>query len=368
MFEATYGDVIKVMQKGTWQVEDLVEKCGITTVQTAIQAAERIDGLGERADWVGLLEKSYNFHDVGSKLERMGKHLQRGETVDATQIVQLATRVADGRHSLVPLSEIVPGEVPFIETGWKPLDKHLGGIPEVGLITVGGNPGVGKTGFLIKLASKFVRTYKTKKVAIFTLEMILAEFANRALEIEVSLIDEEKSRIMLCEEIVTVGELANQSARIDNLGLVGVDFADLLVRGEVTESEMAIVYKALAALAKTLKVPVILLAQLNRVYQGGIPRPKNIRYTGLAEALSWLLLMLYSPSNDFYEENDQELLPVVPNKGYIIAWKCRGGFRVHGGPGAIQLNWNGQLSWGNAPGCWFDLSKGKKNNDEDDDE
>ncbi|HKZ39469.1 MAG TPA: DnaB-like helicase C-terminal domain-containing protein, partial [Candidatus Hodarchaeales archaeon] len=179
--------------------------------------------------------------------------------------------------------------------------------------------------------------------------------------------------IKVCEKVLTVPEIIARAAKIENLGLIGIDFADLLVSGEVTEPAMAVIYKSLAAAAKQLNVPIILLSQFSRNYQGGIPRPYHIRYTSLAEALSWMIIALYSPTLDYFanekRKGDPEL-PIIPGKAYMIAWKCRGGFRVHGGPGAVQLRWDGGLSWGNTEGNWFDLTKGHKNSkaDEEDDE
>lgn len=369
-----YDQIAKLLKEGK-ELEEIIGKVGLSPVQTAMDAAKSLNGLGEKANWIALLETSYSRHDIGSKLEKYGKILQRGNEVDWSKVIELGNNLVNKKSGLVPLSSVEPGEVPFIKTGWKAIDNHLGGIPGVGVITVGGNPGVGKTSFAIKLSSRFVHKHKTKKVAVFTLEMILSEYVTRALEVDNTLTDEEKSRILVCDEVLTVNELVNKASLIDGLGLIVIDFADLLIPGEVTEPEMATIYKSLAAASKRLGVPVVLLAQLSRSYNGGLPRPFNLRYTALAEALSWMILMLYAPSRDYFADEKKKgdiELPVTPGKAYILCWKCRGGFRIHkeahDHPGAVQLNWRGEQAWSDGPGNWFSLTKGHAVDDDEDDD
>jgi hypothetical protein len=104
-----------------------------------------------------------------------------------------------------------------------------------------------------------------------------------------------------------------------------------------------------------LKIPVVLLSQLNRNYTGGLPRPIHLRYTGLAEAVSWGIWMTYNPYTEFHACDDS-ILPPLTDKGYILAWKMRGGMQRHDNkPGAICLGWNGATGW--AEDCeqtdWF---------------
>jgi hypothetical protein len=137
-----------------------------------------------------------------------------------------------------------------------------------------------------------------------------------------------------------------------------IDFADYLIRGEVTESKTAELYRILAIGSKQLKCPVVLLSQLSRSYQGGIPRPYHVRYSSLTEAFAWLNIMLYNPSFDFYEERDADVLPIKDKVAYMCVWKCRGGFRLHreDSPGAIAVPFIGARGWGNKS-KWFSLKK-----------
>ena len=377
IFMPPFDHLIKCMKDNpNWEYDTLLDHgVASNTIQTALYAADKLNGLGSAVDWSAQLEKAHERTRTAEILKKMLAKMERGQDVDYIKLIEIGTAMSGSfNDDMVPLSMIEPRVTPFISTGWKPVDKHLGGIPPVGLINVAGHPGVGKTSWLIKFASKFVRKHKKKNVAIFELEMMLGEFAARTLEIDKTITDEEKFRIKVCEKVLTVPEIIARAAKIENLGLIGIDFADLLVSGEVTEPAMAVIYKSLAAAAKQLNVPIILLSQFSRNYQGGIPRPYHIRYTSLAEALSWMIIALYSPTLDYFanekRKGDPEL-PIIPGKAYMIAWKCRGGFRVHGGPGAVQLRWDGGLSWANTEGNWFDLTKGHKKskaNEEDDED
>lgn len=367
LFIAPFDAIVKEIKTNQWSNDDIIEKIGLGPFQTAVQAAEAVNGLGDKVDWYKALERAYTKHIIGGQLEKFARRLQRGDDVDLTKVVELAGQLNKNTSVMTPLSEVNPQEVSFIKTGWLPVDHHLGGIPEVGLITVFGAPGVGKTSFGIKLASKFAKTYPNKVVAVFTLEMLQEEFAKRCLEIDNTITHEEKSRILLCDQVLNVGEVSNRAATITDLGLVVVDFADQLVMGEMTESVMSEIYKTLAVLAKRLHIPVVLLAAMSRNYTGGVPRPAMIRYTSMAEYLSWMILALYAPDRDFAKDKDRTL-PTVSGKAYICCWKSRGGFRVHKeGPGAIQLNWRGELAWSDKVGKWFTLTEGAENEDIDND-
>ena len=110
-------------------------------------------------------------------------------------------------------------------------------------------------------------------------------------------------------------------------------------------------------------VPNVILSQLSYKYNGGIPKPDYIRYTSLAKALAWMIIMPYNPASDFYEEdaNASDVLPIVEDKAYLCCWKVRGGFRKHKNdcPGAIQIAFRGDKGWGDRTSerSWYSLKK-----------
>lgn len=356
-----YDEIVKRMQEGECK-EELITKVGINPIQVALEASKSLNGLSS-ANWIEILERTAVAYDAGSKLEKFAKKLQKGEEVDWGNVQFISTRAQENiGGNFMPLSDIEAMEMPFKKTGMKAIDDHLGGFPIVGQVIVGAPPGTGKTSFLAGLGGCWVKQHPKENIAIFTLEMIAPELKMRFQEVN-KLTKEQQDRIFINDEVfLSPEDVISKASTLENLGMVGVDFADLLISGETTESAMAHIYRTFMLGAKKLGCPIVLLGQLNRNYAGGLPRPNNIRYTGLAEALGWMILMLYNPSKDWFssENNDEELLPPVSNKAYIIAWKCRGGFRKHkeDSPGAIQLGFKGSIGWHtNGAGRWFSLAK-----------
>lgn len=357
IFMPPYNDIIKELKEGNTEPELLIEKIGLSPVQACLEAEKSVNGLGS-ANWLQILEQSYLLYSTGQQLEKAGRKMAQGEEPDVTKLKYIVNQFSNGKSSRVPLSQIESMEIPFIETGWSVLDDHLGGFPQVGLIVVGGNPGVGKSSFMAKLANKFALKHTDRKVGIYSLEMVLQEVALRFREVE-KLNSEDETRIEINENPLTASEIVADASQIEDLGLVIIDFADYMCRGEITESSMGEIYRTLAIGSKMLRCPIVLLSQLNRNYSGGIPRPFHIRYTSLAEILGWMILMLYNPSNDFYDEKDKAVLPVVENAAYIIVWKVRGGFKKHpnDSPGAIMTGFKGERGWYSDKSKWFSLKK-----------
>jgi len=354
-----YNEIVKRLQQGECK-EELITKVGINPIQVALEASKSLNGLSS-ANWIEILERTAVAYDAGSKLERFAKKLQKGEEVDWGNVNFISARAQENiGGNFMALSEIEAMEMPFKKTGMKAIDEHLGGLPQVGQVIIGAPPGTGKTSLMAGLAGCWVKEHSNDKVGIFTLEMIAPELKMRFQEVQ-KLSDEQQSRIFINDEVfLSPEDVISKASTIENLGMVGVDFADLLIQGETTESTMAHIYRTFMLGAKKLGCPIVLLGQLNRNYTGGLPRPNNIRYTGLAEALGWMILMLYNPSKDWFAEEAEDLLPPVRNKAYIIAWKCRGGFRIHkeDSPGAIQIDFRGDKGWRtNHEGRWFSLAK-----------
>lgn len=360
IFFPPYGDIIKAIKAGTTEIEDLIEIIGLSPVQSALEAIKNINGLGE-ADWVKLLERTYAAYDAGQKFEKFGKRLQRGEDVDWSILRQYEQKALEGvGGDFVPLSKVVAKELPFIPSGWDAIDQHLNGLPEVGLIVVGGEPGVGKTTMLAKLAQKFAALHTDKNVAVFSIEMVLSELAMRFNEVE-RMPEDVTNRILLNDFPVSADELINKAATIDNLGLICVDFIDMMIR-ENSEAEYSKAYLTLANASKRLHCPIVVVAQLVK-YSGGLPKKKHLRYSRMAEAFPSMILMLYDPSTAWSSDEDKEEgeLPNASGRAYILCWKVRGGFRQHleDAPGAIQLSFRGDKGWGGdgKASRWFSLKK-----------
>src|SRR4030042_4747565 len=360
-----YSDIIKLIKSGIIEPEELIERVGMSPVSASLEAAKNINGTGN-LNWIKILEDTAMNYDAGAKLEKFGKRLQQGDNVDWAVIKTISHNAMNSvGGDFIPLSEIEAGDMPFKETGFTAIDKHVGGLPIVGQVIVAAQTATGKTSFMVGLASCWAKKHTEDNVVIFTLEMMKEEIARRFDEIY-KLSNKTKDRIQINDAIVTPEEVIAKASTIEHLGLVCIDFADLLIKGDTTESAMAHIYRTFIVGARQLRCPVILLSQLNRTDSGGIPTPKEIRYTGLAEALGAMILMLYNPATDWFSEEDMkdkkgnEILSIREGTAYIICWKVRAGFRVHKdeAPGAIQLQFKGDKGWRtDSEGKWFSLKK-----------
>jgi hypothetical protein len=357
IFIEPYDRIIELMQSGHKEKEDIISIVGLSPVTAAMDAANAVQN--DRVDWVSLLEKVATKCQIAAKLRQHAKKLDNGEDIDSVEVVEDLRQLDREKPYMIPLTEVETDPMPFIPSGLPFIDNHISGWPKSGLISIGAKPGDGKTTFLIKAAAGYVRYYSDKKVGVFTLEMPASEFKSRVCDLEPDLTTEQLARIVV-EDAAELGVrgVANKAAREPDLGLVCVDFADLMIPDENTESEMAKIYRVLAGLAKTLGVPVILLCQFSKEYRGGVPLPRYFRYTSLAEALSWMMLCLYNPARDYSDTNDRSLtLPQIAGESYVVAWKIRGGFRLHelDNPGAIRVKFSGKVGWGSESTSWNKL-------------
>lgn len=366
-FIAPYNVAVKFMKgKFDWTKTDVIDRIGFDPYTSALEAAGTAKAIGDDVDWYKLLEDAYLYHEVSNDLESAMKRLRRGMEVDVPALKSQIDKLSTGHGSLVRMIDVQEREMNLVPTGYAPIDHHVGGIPEAGLTTVLAPPKTGKTTLVAKIISCFAHRHKTKKVFVVTREMIESHFKKRVMEVDGVLTDDDQSRIIMNHDAKSVHIVATLSATISDLGLVVVDFADLLISGTVDPSKMEEIYRVLAMLASDLSVPVILIAQLSRNYGGGLPRPFHARWTGMAEALTWMFIVLYVPWKDNHSEKEK-LFRVNQNKSYIGFWMCRSKTNKEL-PGLIETNWTGEKGWSNNKGTWISLDKSARDKEDEEDE
>lgn len=349
-----YDQIVAGYRDGQ-EVSEIMEKVGLHPIQASLVAAQNVNG-DLPADWAKMLDRAAIKHDAHKVLELAARRLRQGEEVDTAKLLTTIHRLDDGHRTLTPLSEVEPEQAVWTPVHWPPIDKYLGGIPKAGLTIVAGPPGTGKTGLLAKITSKMARV--GKKSAIFSMEMTMGQLLLRLIEIE-NLNIQERSLILSSDDPMTPEEIystAVQYCMTEELDLIGVDFADLLLRGESRSGAMENVYRTMAQLAKVTRVPVILLAQLNENYRGGIPKVNHLRWSRLAEALGALIILIYNPEQLWADIGIDKRLEIVAGAGYLIVGKSRFGFGKQPGVFAVQVPWDGKAAWGDEVSLPFNLS------------
>jgi replicative DNA helicase len=135
-------------------------------------------------------------------------------------------------------------------TGFSGLDKVLVGMGKSDFILVGARPGMGKTSFALNIATNVAQSTK-KKVCIFSLEMSAEQLVNRMISSEAMVdsyalrsgelkpeewehIAEASTRLSGCDILIddtpgiTVSGMKGKLRRVDNLGLVVIDYLGLM--------------------------------------------------------------------------------------------------------------------------------------------
>ena len=246
-------------------------------------------------------------------------------------------------------------------TGYSSLDRTLVGLGEGDLVLVGARPGMGKTSFAMNIAANIAKSSK-KNVCVFSLEMSAEQLASRMLSSE-ALVDsyairsgelspdqykklaDAAAELSGCPILIddttglTVTRMKARLRRVKNLGLVVVDYLQLMQSERKTDSrvlEVGDISRGLKLLAKDLKVPVICCAQLSRGPESRTdkrPMLSDLRDSGAIEQDADIVLFLYR--EEYYKE---------PEEGEQSTAECIVAKNRHGATGTVKLGWIGQFT------------------------
>ena len=281
--------------------------------------------------------------------------LRKGERGDSLEhIGKTLHKVYDRLNELSMSDSAIPG----LSTGMKDLDVKINGLNNSDLFLVAARPAMGKTAFALNLCLNVAKKYN-KTVAMFSLEMSREQLAMRLMSIESfvdgqklatgKLTEEEWTKLGLASSAlsqtdirvddnpsITVAEMNAKLRRIDNLGLVIIDYLQLMTgsgyskSGENRQSVVSDISRSLKIMAKDLDVPVICLSQLSRGPEGRTdkrPMLSDLRESGAIEQDADEVLFLYR--DEYYNENTED-------KGIA---ECIVAKNRHGEVGTVKLQW-----------------------------
>ena len=235
------------------------------------------------------------------------------------------------------------GKIAGVPTGFRDLDKKLGGLHRSDLIIVAGRPSMGKTALGTNIAFNCAIKYREVKdefenikitdggkVAFFSLEMSAEQLATRILA-EQSRISGDKMRkaefskndfnkiaktsseleklnlIIDDNPVLTIPTLrarARRLKRLHNISLIIIDYLQLMSaasnkRNDGRVQEISEITRGLKSIAKELNIPIIALSQLSRqVEQREDKRPQlsDLRESGTIEQDSDVVMFIYRES------------------------------------------------------------------------
>ena len=281
-----------------------------------------------------------------------------GGLIPASQVVQ---SVYANLSELARSGKTVPG----ITTGLRDLDRRLMGLNRSDFILVASRPGMGKTSIALNMALAAAKENR-QTVAIFSLEMSREQLVQRLLSAEGrinlghlitgNLSQEEWRRAAQAAASIssvdirindnptmTVADMNAQCRRLENLGLVVIDYLQLMQAsgsgnswaGESRTQAVSDISRMIKIMAKELNVPVVCLSQLSRANeQRADKRPmlSDLRESGSIEQDADIVVGLYREG--YYNQECEN-----PNLAEAIVLKNR-----HGETGKEYLIWQGEFT------------------------
>lgn len=211
-------------------------------------------------------------------------------------------------------SAMANGGLSGISTGWGEWDKKIGGLKENNLIIIAARPAMGKSALALALMKNVM--LQQKRCQYFSLEMSNSQLGHRLISSESGVsysraidgrISEEELIKMgnsigrICNDYIEIVETsaikmteirssAYSMKALKGLDLIVIDYLQLIdsvqVKGQTRDRELGIITAGLKSLAKELRIPIVLLAQLSReVEKRSDKRPQlsDLRESGSIE-------------------------------------------------------------------------------------
>ena len=298
--------------------------------------------------------------DAGAMLEAAEQKvyaIRRGRS--AQNMVPVSMVLEDVMAHLAELTASGGKTLPGLSTGLSAVDAKINGLNKSDLLLLAARPGMGKTSMALNVALSAARE-SGKTVAIFSLEMSKEQLVTRLIaseglventrlvtgnlrESDWQRIAEAASSLSRMDiriddnPLLTVADMNAKCRRLDNLGLVVIDYLQLMTSaggkgysGENRQQAVSDISRMLKIMAKELQVPVLCLSQLSRANEkrdDKRPMLSDLRESGAIEQDADIVLFLYR--DDYYNSDSEKR-----NVAECIVAKNR-----HGETGKVERRW-----------------------------
>ena len=283
--------------------------------------------------------------------------IRRGR--NAQSMVTIGVVLQDVMERLAELTAAGGEKVPGLSTGFSAVDSKINGLNDSDLLLLAARPGMGKTSMALNVALSAAKE-SGKTVAIFSLEMSREQLVTRLIATE-GLVENtrlvtgnlrESDWVKIAEAasalsrtdiriddnpLLTVADMNAKCRRLDNLGLVVIDYLQLMTSaggkgysGENRQQAVSDISRMLKIMATELQVPVLCLSQLSRANEkreDKRPMLSDLRESGAIEQDADIVMFLYR--DDYYNEDSEKR-----NIAECIIAKNR-----HGETGKVPLRW-----------------------------
>lgn len=285
--------------------------------------------------------------------------IRQGKEVDG--LVRIGDVIMDTFDRLGKISGPDKEQYLGAKSGFVGLDSIITGLNKSDLILLAARPGMGKTSFALNVVTNVCRFSQGREVAVFSLEMSKDQLVSRMLSAEAMV----NSNSLLTGKLdsndwtniasgadrlaqmpiylddtagITVVQMKAKLRRLKNLGLVVIDYLQLMNSGRRIDNrvnEVSEITRQLKLMAKELNVPVITLSQLSRAVESRTdhrPMLSDLRESGSIEQDADIVLFLYREG--YYNKKATDL-----TVSECIVAKNR-----HGETGTVNLRWDGQYT------------------------
>ncbi len=229
------------------------------------------------------------------------------------------------------------GAITGLASGFANLDRMTNGLHPAEMVVIAARPSMGKTAFAMNIAEHVAVNLK-HAVAIFSLEMSSQQLVQRLLcsrarvnlgKVRDGFLSERdfpnlttaasklaESQIFIDDtaglSILELRAKARRFKQMYDIQLIVIDYLQLLRSTsrraqDNRQLEIAEISSGVKALAKELKIPIIVLAQLNRnpeARAGGKPRLSDLRESGSIEQDADLVGLLVR--SEYYAEDEEQ--------------------------------------------------------------
>jgi len=247
------------------------------------------------------------------------------------------------------------GSITGISTGFVEFDRMTSGLHPSEMVVIAARPSMGKTALAMNIA-EYVAISEKLPVAVFSLEMSSQQLVQRMLcsrarvnlqRVRDGFLGERdfpsltaaasklaEAKIFIDDSAsLSILELRAKARRLkaqQDVQLLIIDYLQLLRSTsrraqDNRQLEISEISAGLKALAKELKIPVIVVAQLNRQPEqrsGGKPRLSDLRESGSIEQDADLVGLLVRP--EMYEEDEEARVEKAGEAELIIAKQRNG--------------------------------------------
>jgi replicative DNA helicase len=301
---------------------------GITDIKPHLMQLEHDYIKKQVVEGVLSLDVTKELNELVSDIQNVVERTTFSTHKEPSSIVKVTNKVVDQ----IVFNAQNGGNLTGKQTGWRFLDKYIGGYNEGDLIVVAGRPGMGKTAIALTLTKEFAQI--GGKALFISLEMSNEQLAKRYISLIGDIANWKIRNGQLREnEILQVCDIANNQtieffidddvdSRIGQikakaklhkstkgLNLLVIDYIQL-IKGTKTnrEQEIAEISRTLKLLAKELKITVMILAQLSRKSEERAdkrPMLSDLRESGAIEQDADIVMFPFRPM--YYEQEKPEM-------------------------------------------------------------